>query len=69
LAEGEGFLALAYSDDRRLLGGVAVGPRAADVLAPVAMAIHMSAALDDLAAVYSAHPTISELAFTAARLA
>ena len=69
MAEDEGFLALAYNDDRRLAGGVAAGPHAADVLAPVAMAMHMNAPLDDLAAVYSAHPTISELAFTAARLA
>jgi pyruvate/2-oxoglutarate dehydrogenase complex dihydrolipoamide dehydrogenase (E3) component len=69
LAEGEGFLRLAYNDDRRLLGGVAVGPHAADLLAPVAMAIYLNASLDDLAAVCSAHPTISELAFMAARLA
>jgi pyruvate/2-oxoglutarate dehydrogenase complex dihydrolipoamide dehydrogenase (E3) component len=67
LAETEGFVMLAYDDDRRLLGGVGVGSHAADVLAPVAMAIHMNAALDDLAALYSAHPTISELAFMAAR--
>jgi pyruvate/2-oxoglutarate dehydrogenase complex dihydrolipoamide dehydrogenase (E3) component len=51
LAEGEGFLRLAYNDDRRLLGGVAVGPHAADVLAPVAMAIYLNASLDELAAV------------------
>jgi pyruvate/2-oxoglutarate dehydrogenase complex dihydrolipoamide dehydrogenase (E3) component len=69
LAGDAGFLTLAYNDDRRLLGGVAAGPDAADVLAPVAMAIYLNASLDDLAAVYSAHPTISELAFMAARLA
>jgi pyruvate/2-oxoglutarate dehydrogenase complex dihydrolipoamide dehydrogenase (E3) component len=69
LADYDGFLMLAYNDDRRLLGGVAVGPGAANVLAPVAMAIYLNASLDDLAAVYSAHPTISELAFMAARLA
>jgi pyruvate/2-oxoglutarate dehydrogenase complex dihydrolipoamide dehydrogenase (E3) component len=69
LAESEGFVMLAYNNDRRLLGGVAVGSHAADVLAPLAMAMHMNAALDDLAAVYGAHPTLSELAFMAARMA
>jgi dihydrolipoamide dehydrogenase len=69
LPEGEGFVELAYGADRRLVGGPAVGPHAADVLAPVALAIQLEAGLDDLAAVYGAHPTVSELAFIAARAA
>lgn len=40
-----------------------------DVLAPVALAIQVGATLDDLAAIFAAHPTLSELAFAAARAA
>lgn len=69
-AEGEGFIELAYDPhDRRVLGAVAAGHQATGILAPVAMAIQMQATLDDLAAVGGAYPTLSELAFTAARLA
>lgn len=67
LPEGEGLFELAYDRDRRVVGGVAVGPHAADALAPVALAVQMGASLDDLAAVQGAHPTVSELAFMAAR--
>lgn len=69
LPEGEGLIELAYDRDRRVAGAVAVGPHAADALAPVALAIQMRASLDDLAAVHGAHPTVSELAFMAARSA
>lgn len=69
LPEGEGLFELAYDHDRRVAGAVAVGPHAADALAPVALAIQMGASLDDLAAVQGAHPTVSELAFMAARSA
>lgn len=67
LPEGEGFIELAYDRDRRVAGGLVVGPHAADILAPVALAIQTGATLDDLAAVYGAHPTGSELTFMAAR--
>lgn len=64
----DGFVMLAYQEEsRRVVGGIAVGPHAADVLAPVALAIQLEATLDDLAALFGAHPTISELAFIAAR--
>lgn len=66
-SETDGFVKLFYDDQRRVRGGVAVGPQAADVLAPVALAIQTEATLDDLAVVYAAHPTITELAFMAAR--
>jgi pyruvate/2-oxoglutarate dehydrogenase complex dihydrolipoamide dehydrogenase (E3) component len=70
LPEGDGFLELAYNvSDRRVMGSVAVGPHAADVLTPVALAIQMELSLDDLARMYAAHPTLSELAFMVARLA
>jgi pyruvate/2-oxoglutarate dehydrogenase complex dihydrolipoamide dehydrogenase (E3) component len=70
LPEGDGFIELAYNvSDRRVMGSVAVGPHAADVLASVALAIQMELSLDDLATMYAAHPTLSELAFMVARLA
>ena len=58
---------LAYDHQRRVVGGLAVGAHAADVLAPIALAIQVSASVDDLALLYGAHPTVSELAFMAAR--
>jgi dihydrolipoamide dehydrogenase len=65
LPEGEGFVKVAYTQDR-LVGGVAVEPYAADVLAPLALAIQVDASLDDLTVVYVAHLTVSELASIAA---
>jgi pyruvate/2-oxoglutarate dehydrogenase complex dihydrolipoamide dehydrogenase (E3) component len=64
----EGFVTLAFDTSRRITGAVAVGMHAADVLAPVAVAVHMAATLDDIAPIFAAHPTLSELAFIAARL-
>jgi dihydrolipoamide dehydrogenase len=69
LSEGDGFVTLALNSARQVTGGVAVGPHAADVLAPVAVAIQMNATVDDLAPIFAAHPTLSELPFAAARLA
>jgi dihydrolipoamide dehydrogenase len=69
LPEEEGLVALAYNPERQVVGGVAVGSHAADVLAPVALAIQLNASLDDMASLYPAHPTVSELAFLAARMA
>jgi dihydrolipoamide dehydrogenase len=67
LPEPEGFVRLAYDRERRVVGGLAVGAHAADVLAPIALAIQLSASVDDLASLYAGHPTVSELAFMAAR--
>lgn len=65
---GDGFLDLAYDPwSGRVRGAVAIGPHADDVLAPVALALQMGASFEDLAAVFAAHPSISELAFVAAR--
>lgn len=69
LGETEGFIELAFDAARKVVGGTAVGPHAGDVLAPVALAIQVGATLDDLAAIFAAHPTVSELAFAAARAA
>ena len=67
LAEGDGFLQLYYDEDGRVLGAVAVGPHAADVLSPVAVAIKLGGGLEDLAGLYAAYPSLSELSFIAAR--
>ena len=66
--ETAGFVEISYrQEDRRLSGGLAVGPHAADVLAPVAVALQLKATIDQLAGIYVAHPTLSELVFQAAR--
>lgn len=68
MAEAAGFLELSYrQEDRRLSGGLAVGPHAAELLAPIVVALQMKATVDQLASIYVAHPTLSELAFQAAR--
>lgn len=67
LGEAEGFVELAFDDARKVVGGTAVGAHAGDVLAPIALAIQVGATLDDLAGIFAAHPTLSELAFAAAR--
>lgn len=68
LPEERGFLLLAYEQSSgRLTGAAAAGSHAADVLAPVAVALQMDATLADLETIYPAHPTLSELAFVAIR--
>lgn len=63
-----GFLALAYeAAGGRVRGATAVGPHAADAVAPVMMALRLQAAVRDLAGLYGAYPTLSELPFIAAR--
>lgn len=70
LPEGHGFLEMTYHTlTGQIMGGVAVGAHAADIVTPIAQAIHSGATLDALAALYPAHPTLSELAFCAARQA
>jgi len=69
LAEGDGFLALYCDEEGRVRGAVAVGPYAADVLSPVAVAIKLGGRLDDLADLFAAYPSLSELPFSAARQA
>ncbi len=68
LPEGDGFVKLAYdANDNRILGAVAVGHHAADVLAPVAVAIRAGLSMQEFGVLCGAHPTFSELAFTVAR--
>jgi dihydrolipoamide dehydrogenase len=67
--DSAGFVELVFDQQREITGAVAVGPHAADVLAPVAVAIRMGARLDEVAPIFAAHPTLSELVFIAARSA
>lgn len=64
----EGWVELVYDTaTRQIRGGLAVGAHAADLLAPVALAIQTGATIADLAAVFAAYPTLSEAVFAAAR--
>lgn len=69
LAEAsEGFIKLvAKPDDGRLLGGAAFGDRAAEILAPVALAVAKGLSVEDLSETFVAHPTLSELVGIALR--
>ena len=69
LGHTEGFLRLAWNQNRQVVGGLAVGPQAADALAPLSLAIKTKTTIDTLASLYGPHPAISELPFTAARAA
>ncbi|MCA9873688.1 MAG: NAD(P)/FAD-dependent oxidoreductase, partial [Anaerolineales bacterium] len=70
LPQEKAFLKLAYDEKNgRIMGATAVGPHAADALAPVAIALQANLTVSDLMALYGAHPTVSELAFIAARQA
>lgn len=64
----EGFVKLIVAaDDGRVLGAGAFGHHAAEILTPVALAIAEGLVLDDLADLFPAYPTLSELPFSAAR--
>jgi dihydrolipoamide dehydrogenase len=68
LPEAVGFVKLAYDGENgRILGGAAAGPHAADLLAPVAVAVQAEMNIHQFGTLYGAHPTFSELAFAAAR--
>jgi pyruvate/2-oxoglutarate dehydrogenase complex dihydrolipoamide dehydrogenase (E3) component len=68
LGADHGFVRLVYETaTRRLVGATAVGTHAGDVLAPVLVALHANFTLDQLANLYPAHPTLSELSFAVAR--
>jgi dihydrolipoamide dehydrogenase len=69
--EQEGFLEVAFAAEapRRITGALAVCPEAAEVLTPLAVAVRAGMTVDELAGVYAGHPTFSELAILAARMA
>lgn len=63
------FIEIAYDEERHIMGALGVCPEAAEILTPLAVAIRAGLTLDTLASVYAAHPTFSELAILAARMA
>lgn len=68
--EEEGFFELAYAAaSRQIVGAAAVGAHAAESLAPVALAVGQGLRIEELAAVFTANPTMGEIAFMAARAA
>lgn len=70
LARQDGFIELAYDKNSgQVTGATAVGPHAADVLTPIMLTLAQKVTVSELAALYPAHPTLSELAFVAARKA
>ena len=70
IGDTDGFLELFYSTaNQQVKGAIALGPNAADVLAPVAVALQLKATLNQMAEIYAPHPSLSELSFIAARAA
>ena len=69
LQEVMGFVEVVYDPTSRLVvGGLAVGAHAADALAPIATAVHLSATVDQLTNLYLAHPSFTELGLMTVRL-
>jgi pyruvate/2-oxoglutarate dehydrogenase complex dihydrolipoamide dehydrogenase (E3) component len=66
---GMEFLEISYDHQRKVTGALAVCPEAAEVLMPLAVAIRAGLTVDVLASIIPAHPTFSELAVLAARIA
>lgn len=64
-----GFLEITYDSLRRITGALAVCPEASEILTLLALAIQAGLTIDELAAVNAAHPTFTELAVIAARMA
>ncbi|MGC8783534.1 MAG: dihydrolipoyl dehydrogenase family protein [Armatimonadota bacterium] len=68
LGETEGFVKLMVEESTgKLLGGSAAGSHAADILAPLALAMALGATVEMVASLYPAHPTLMELLHEAAR--
>lgn len=72
--EGAGFdphargtLKVVLDGNERLIGATAIGPRATEVLAPLATAIHLGAHADDLRGLVLAEPSLSAIALDALR--
>jgi pyruvate/2-oxoglutarate dehydrogenase complex dihydrolipoamide dehydrogenase (E3) component len=65
------FLEVSYlaEQPRTITGALAVCPEAAEILTPLAVAVRAGMTIEALASVYTAHPTYSELAILAARMA
>ncbi|MFB6091814.1 MAG: dihydrolipoyl dehydrogenase [Haloquadratum sp.] len=65
--ESDGFVRLvADADSELVLGGQLVGPNASELIAEVALAVEMSATLEDVAGTVHTHPTLAEAVMEAA---
>ncbi|RLM53576.1 dihydrolipoyl dehydrogenase [Halobellus sp. Atlit-31R] len=67
MGESDGFVRIvAAADSETVLGGQLVGPNASEVVAEVALAVEMSATLEDVAETVHTHPTLTEAVMEAA---
>jgi len=66
LGETQGVVKLIAGADGTLLGAHILGPRASDLIAELALALHMGATATDLAHTIHAHPTLPEAVHEAA---
>jgi pyruvate/2-oxoglutarate dehydrogenase complex dihydrolipoamide dehydrogenase (E3) component len=62
-----GTLKVVLDAEERLVGASAIGPRASEVLAPIATAIHLGARAEELRGLFLAEPTLTALALDALR--
>lgn len=70
LRAGEGFVKIvAEKDTERIVGAQIVGAEASNLIAELALAIEMSATLEDIALTIHAHPTLGEIVMEAAEAA
>ena len=67
--DDEGFLKLFWDGNGIILGGLAVGRLASEIITPIEMAVRLGLTLEQLATCQAAHPALSELPFIAARKA
>ncbi|MEB3101892.1 dihydrolipoyl dehydrogenase [Ferviditalea candida] len=67
LHAGDGFVKIVADGDNQLvLGALAVGPEASNLIAELGLAIEMGAVLEDIALTIHAHPTLGEMVMEAA---
>lgn len=67
---GEGFVKLTADRETGIvLGGIAAGPGASDLIAEIGLAVEMAATLEDIALTIHAHPTLGEMVMEAAEAA
>ncbi|MFD1599914.1 dihydrolipoyl dehydrogenase [Halobellus rarus] len=67
MGESEGFVRIVADEESGIvLGGQLVGPNASELVAEVALAVEMSATLEDVAGTVHTHPTLAEAVMEAA---
>jgi dihydrolipoamide dehydrogenase len=67
MGESDGFVRIVADEASEIvLGGQIVGPNASEIVAEVALAVEMSATLEDVAGTVHTHPTLAEAVMEAA---